>query len=500
VRVAPATRLLGAVSVLVLLAVAARAEPPAAKVLSLRAAVEKRLVSVRGVDPGSYRSVTLEIANRSCLTLEVDLCGSFLEPEARNACQRLGLGPLCGSPERTRRNLGAVLVELRPLETRRLEVRTVCLDAGRPAPNDQVFTAATEPLPPVREKVLRWWALHPDTCQSRVNEAIWQNRETVRTGASTRVASAGPRGKHVAARGGAVYMLRDGELTAMGPDGTTRFLGTCIRRVFPTPRGLYAVGYSQHGAPELWVHEQTGERPWRRVCGLGSEETIHDVVTVPLTDRSWLRNLPERKDLVAGLLLVTADGICAVERSRWGTDTRVIAGTRGCDPETRPVGKKSLQITIERAGHDNAERGGRVEKPTSPHREIGEIDLRTGRVAWTRRFWNLESLAMGEGGIFARTAAGSLKRDDGKRFRIFGVGRRHTRIVGVERRLAWVVLEGGVLAAVDVRTGQTRRIRNVPVPYGSQVDVDPITDDLVLVAEDRFVRIAARDGRIETVR
>jgi hypothetical protein len=485
---------------LVLVALAFRTVAAAGEVIPLRLAVKSGRIDVRGVDPGSYQKVTLELRNRTSRTLEINLCGSFLCPEERNSCQRLGLGPLVGSPERTRQRAGAVLVNLRPLEKRRITVRTVCLDLGKPAPSNEVFEAATTPLPPVREKVLTWWVDNPETPQGRVNEAIWQNRAAVRTGASRSEAYRVPTRRRVAAFGGAVYTIVDGELTVIGADGTKRLLGTCIRQVFPTSRGLYAIGFGPGGGAELWVHEQTGERPWRRVCGLGSRTSVRDVVTVPVVKRSWFRGLTSREGLVAGMLLVTTKGVCVIEKSSLGNRTREVEGSGGCDSSVRLRGKQALQISVERAGRDGTERGGRVEKATSPSREFGELDLKTGRVDFTRRFWNIAQIAMGEAGLFALTPAGSLKRYDGKRFHILGTGLRCDQILAVGRNVLWMDMKGAGLASVDARTGRVRHIRNVPISRATSIGLDRITDDLVLVLGERFLRIRGEDGVVEVLR
>jgi hypothetical protein len=84
------------------------------------------------------------------------------------------------------------VVHLSPGERRSLDVRTVCLDAGRAIPRDEVFEAAPVPLPAVRVAALRRWAERPEIGQGTVNVAIWQNRELVHPGSPRTPRSAPP--------------------------------------------------------------------------------------------------------------------------------------------------------------------------------------------------------------------------------------------------------------------------------------------------------------------
>jgi hypothetical protein len=270
-------------------------------------------------------------------------------------------------------------------------VRTVCLDAGRAIPRDEVFEAAPVPLPAVRVAALRRWAERPEIGQGTVNVAIWQNRELVHPGSPRTPRSAPPVvrrpavatpgqgptpvGRRAAAHGGVVYRLQNGELTAIGPDGLERFLATGIFRVFPTSRGLFAVGSGPTGAPELWVREMTGGRPWRLVSRFRYRTRVLDVVALPGRGGDWLCARGSREP---GLLLITSEGL--------------------------------------------------------------------------------------------------------------------------SRRVLWVRLEDGGLASVNARTARLRRVPKVRVSFATPFDMDSVTDDLVVVAGERFLRVRARDGSVEIVR
>ena len=139
-------------------------EAPATSALALqgpRTAVARGLVSSRGEQPRSYKEITLRLRNLTGERIVIDLCGSYLTPKKRGSCQRLGIGPPTTPGRTKRRGPGTLLVDLEPRMEEKLRMNTVCLDAGRASPGQQEFDVAREPLPEVRETVLRWWADNP---------------------------------------------------------------------------------------------------------------------------------------------------------------------------------------------------------------------------------------------------------------------------------------------------------------------------------------------------
>jgi hypothetical protein len=302
-----------------------------------------------------------------------------------------------------------------------------------------------------------------------------------------------PVGRRAAAHGGVVYRLQNGELTAIGPDGLERFLATGIFRVFPTSRGLFAVGSGPTGAPELWVREMTGGRPWRLVSRFRYRTRVLDVVALPGRGGDWLCARGSREP---GLLLITSEGLRTADlvplRRRLLTDTvrpdRLI--WRICGEHTLEVGQ-----------FGGEERSGEIgERPGYGWCRLGTLSLTSGHLVWGRTLRGVGQVAQGEAGVYGLSHGGVLRRFDGDRFRRFGRGVRCGLIVGVGRRVLWVRLEDGGLASVNARTARLRRVPKVRVSFATPFDMDSVTDDLVVVAGERFLRVRARDGSVEIVR
>ena len=96
-------------------------------------------------------------ANKRKKRIVVDTGGSHLRPRRRGSCQRLGLGPPVVAAAALPGESGEVLLRIEPGASTTLLMNTVCLDANRSAPRTHSFVGVAEPLPEVREKVLRWW-------------------------------------------------------------------------------------------------------------------------------------------------------------------------------------------------------------------------------------------------------------------------------------------------------------------------------------------------------
>jgi hypothetical protein len=451
-------------------------------VVSLCDAARSGHLAVRGTEPDSYRQVTLTLGNRTGAPLRVDLAGSYLVPRKRGSCQRLGLGPAITPLANLSSGGGKVIVTLAAGEEVVLRVATVCLDAGLPCPPmNGVFEPADDPLPPVREGVMRWWADHPDAPQGAVNCSIWQNRaEVTITGLET-PAYGRPTGLHTAAFGGVCYRLKDGELLSRDAEGVTRFLGTRIFSVLPAADGVYAVGMSGAGGPELWRLALTGEEPWARVGPVDPRSHALDVLrggkeTVLLTGFGVdLVGSHPARPLLAGDEKRAGDcSAMALPSDRWLT-VRWKPGSPG----------------IRQAGETRLERQGTIDLFL-----VGFDGARD-----VKRFWNVREAKAGAAGILGLSHAGRLKRLVDDDFRDLPGEKVYARLLAVAGATAWLVDGDGKLAVVDAKTGALRHTVDLAFADLAEFRADPVTGDLAATREGgTCLRVKAADGTVEAIR
>lgn len=454
---------------------------PAPAPLLLREAVAKGLLEASGADPESYSRVTLRIESRSREPLLLDLGGSHLRPRRGSRCQRLGLGPALTPGSARTDGSGRLLVDLPPGGRAEIRLLTVCLDAGLPAPGNQSFEVAPDPLPPVREKVLRWWMDHPDASQGAVNAAIWQDRETVHVGPGVLEGYETPKGTFGALRGGTSYRLHDGELMARDPDGVARFLGTEIFQALPTENGLYAVGLGANRKPELWRLALTGDAPWGRVAPLDASVRLKQIL--PLG--------PDR------LCLVTDEGIDLLDTPTGKTGT-ALGNSRTLDVSARRVGDAGLAVVL-RVPSSRAVVASGGTKDVQDVFELWSVDTRSGKEERLKRYWNVESVVAGGAGIFGLTHAGRLRVLEGEDFRNLPATAAWRRVLAVGPEVVWVLGEDGRLAAAHPRSGARLHGGTVEVDGETAVSVDPVTGDLAVVRGPLFRRVRAADGTVEVI-
>jgi hypothetical protein len=470
------------------------AQPAAAEpgIVTLRDAARQGLLEARGTQPASYKRVHLEMRNVSEQALRVDVCGSYLVPKRSGSCQRLGLGPVVTprlkkrrTPEKNPRPpqdrpAGTVLVSLDPGEARTLHLNTCCLDAGRPAPSHQTFRVAHGRLPPVREKVLRWWADNPHAPQGAVNAAIWKFRETVQVpegGDPQREP-----GKGVAAHAGIVYRLRGGELMARDADGIDRFLGTEILSVHPTDTAVFAEALGpRRGAArgrELWRLVLTGDEPWRLVAHLPALDRIRELFVSPggaillTTDRALYRVDPERKALVE--LLKTEDP---------------------ANLSVRFAGRRIL-VTQRLKSEKGYYQGGELKGEGMAVCQLWQLDAKANALGLVRDFWNIGHIQAGPAGLYALSPAGKLRRLVGRSFRNAPGHRAYERIAYVGRKSVGLVDKSDRIVAVD-RSGRPRFETGACWHELMDASIDRHTDDLVFVRDGRFYRVDAKTGAEE---
>jgi hypothetical protein len=368
-------------------------------------------------------------------------------------------------------------LNLEPGQTRRVPVKTVCLDAGRPAPSGNVFDAVRDPLPLVRAKVLRWWADHPAAPQSAVNAAIWQNRDRVRVPP----VNTGPKGLRVALHGGTVFRLEDGELFSIDPDGVRRFLGTGIVDVYPGEYGVYALVDVGEREMELWHHNATGPRRWHRVVRIPLPILVYDVV-------------PSN----GYLLLLTPDGVMATTRGH------VVSFDRWEQPELTdlsvwPLAEGRALVVGRQVGDPGYYQGGE-KKGESADTVVLKTLFLDERIARTvKRFWNVKGAVTGPAGTYALTHSGSLRRLTSSGFKSFGSKGTFLRILAVGRKHLWCVAGENSLALVHGGTGRTIRTHEIAPPKREAFAVDRLTDDLAVVRGKEVFRVRAEDGKTEQI-
>jgi len=453
----------------------------AVRVVKLRSAVAAHCVEASGSQPQSYTAVTLHLKNLTAERVAVDIAGSYLRPREGGSCQRLGLGPAV-TPSGVRHDAGgAEVVLLEPATERDLVVNTCCLDLGLPAPRAQSFTASTEELPAVREKVLRWWVDHPDAEQGVVNCAIWNDEPQVREGDS-----AAPRAKRRAAtvHGDDYYELVDGELTRIDVEGVRRLLGTNVRQVIPTDDGTYAVIPGAAGTPQLRRLEMTGERRWSLVMDLDEKNQVRDVINAG-----------------KGRIVVVCDKSVDLHDVATGATKRVLENDESGRVSARRVADDRLLLTTRRPASPTTYVGGQRVDGTQPVFELWSLALDTGKAARVREFWNVATMTAGPAGVFALSPTESgLRKLSGARFGDFGVPSAFARVFVVAADVVWASGLDGKLVAVDAATGGVRFRSDVSLAEVDPTSVDPKSGDLAYVRGDEFRRVHAADGRVETVK
>jgi hypothetical protein len=459
----------------------AKPDPAELKVVPLREAAVTGDVGVLGVQPGSYRQVTLRIENRTDEELSVDLVGSFLRPKKKGSCQRLGLGPAITPNATLRSGKGTIVVKLAPRETRELRLNTVCLDAGRPAPMDHEFVVAPDPLPPVRLKVMKWWADHPDAAQGQVNSAIWRFSETVNVRPGTAANYHTPKGTFSAVHGGTYYRLDDGELTCLDTVGVERILGSQMFSVMPCDGAVYSVGLSDSGDPELLRLALTGEQPWGRIMPLG--ESIRVLEVVPAG---------------RGRIAVVTDGGLFVRDLAAGRTTPYFAHSQILDLFARQVSDSALLVALKVPAKGGHYQGGERKGQTSDIFELWSLDVAGGEPTLVKRFWNVRAMVLGPAGIFGLSHLGVLRKIVGKSFKNFGPGTTFKQIVAVGRKVVWAQTLDNRLVAINVRTGG-HRDTGLETSDGFYGRVDAVTDDLAFTSEGRFFLVSAESGEIREI-
>ncbi len=471
-------------------------DPARPEILTLRVAARTGRVEASGTKPGSYQSVQLNLRNRTPDALRIDICGSYLTPTRSGSCQRLGLGPVVTprgkgktkprkktkkEPRRPRINddpPGTVIVMLAPGEAKSLRVNTCCLDAGKPAPYKQTFQASHQKLPPVREKVLRWWADNPTAPQGSVNAAIWQFRDTVTaSGRSDPSSTSG-----VAAHAGSVYMLRRGELMMRDPDGVERFLGTEILGVHPTDSAVYAEALGterdaqRRRHRELWRLVPTGEEPWKFIARVPEKLEIRDVRVGP-----------------GGTILATGSmGLYRVD-PKAGRFVSLLE-TKDMDNLSFRFDKRGrLFVTKRRPEFEGRYKDGKLIGQGMAVCELYTIDLKTGKKERVREFWNVRQAQAGPAGIYALTPGGKLRRRIGNSFKNAPGQITYERILKVATTCVWLESKNGRLVAVN-KNGRRRFAAGPSLDSIYRWDLDPYTDDVVIYKSGTFYRVDPKRG------
>lgn len=471
---------------------------PLARLVTLRAGAEARLLEAEGFKPRSYSQVHLRLKNTSGEPLRVDVCGSHLLPRRTGSCQRLGLGPQVTPRGKRKRKAhprppdqppGTVIIGLKAGEQKVVHLWTCCLDAGTPAPKKHVFRVATDPLPEVREEALRWWAENPDAPQGVVNRAIWQFRPVDEGSAFEFMrGTRRPRmmgGNGLAVHAGSVYMLRAGELMARDPDGIERFLGTQMDGVFPTDSALYAISWGSHGgstvrsAPpprELWRLVPTGDEPWAHVATIPNDLRVDRVQVAPN----------------GGILVLTDAGLYRVDRGA----KRLREVLRTQDTENLSVSFQRngrALVTHRRPAGAGYVQGGERKGESSPVCELWEVDAKTGARERTRELWNVRQLQTGPAGTYALTPGGKLRRLQGRSFRNAPGQQAYDRLVRVGRKYVWLESKRGRLVAVD-KAGRIRFESGPRMPEDGAWAMDPHDDRIVWRSGHEYWRLEPGRG------
>jgi len=445
-------------------------------------AASKGLVDVSGSEPRSYTAIKLRLESRSKTPLAVDLAGAYLKSRTTTS-QRLSIGPPVLTPSTVRRGAGTSVVLLEPGATAEFVVNTCCMDAGLPAPSKQTFGLVLAPMPPVREKVMRWWNDNPTAPQSAVNAAIWQNAPDVHVGPGVVQDYAEPKGRFTALHGGAYYRLVDGELTCLDEQGLLRVLATRVFQVLPTDGAVYAVMLGQDGKPKLWRLAVTGDERWMKITDLDGTDRIREVF----------------EGGKGNLAILTDKGVLFWDAAK--SEVRQVLRDSVCVDPTATVDGGRVVIACRRPPRAPTFRGGQsIEEQTTVF-SVWSIDMETGRSDEVRKFWNIDAIRAGAGGIFALTPTERRLRrlNDDKFVDIGPPNTPYRRIVGVSKETLWLADADGKLVAADPKTGRVRMRTDVAADDLAVCGVDPRTGDISYVAGAEFRRLFAADGRQEGV-
>jgi hypothetical protein len=452
-------------------------------------AVSQGLVTVRGDTPESYSTVRVTIENRTDSPVIVDVAGRHLVPTT-GPVQRLGLAhPTTPVDPTPGRRPGTSPLTLAPRETRELRVNSCCLDAGKecPRPKDR-YVLSKAPTPPVAEAALRWWVDHPAAPQGVVNAAIWQRQlDLLSVGAAGRASEPEPdppwpKGRFVRSYGGIVYLLEDGALTSVDPEGVRRFHATGIYQVFPDADGLLAVGRGVSGR-EMWRFGVTGDPPWTKLFSL-QEDALDTLLRGP-------------------------GGAFLLHR---GTHLRFRATKDAPEVDVALSGRDDAELTSLELGALDASRGRAVAfgwrkatpaggstssanvRARAPKVDLFDVSLASGTAARRKTFWNVRHFAAGPAGLFSLSPAGALERLEGTKARRVLSDRGWRRIVAVGSERLLLEAEDGGLYVSEAKGG-----RSTALPAdASDVTIDPVTDDLVWIASDRALRWSPARTAVES--
>lgn len=479
--------------------------------LALDRAVAKKLLTVAGEKPASYERVDLVLTNRTDEVLHLDLSGHHLRPTT-SGCQRLGLShpvtptepapspapappPAGPSVTSAATPSGVAPLDLAPHETRRVRMNTCCMDAGRPCPREgDRFELAAAPTPPNVEVALRWWTDHPTAPQGFVNQSIWCGDLRLLSRPFDREAPNGarepiaPKGRRIRSYGGTIYTLQDGVLTSLDAEGVRRFHGTQIWDVYPRADALYGIGSGLEGY-DLWRFAATGEPPWGKVFPVGGVTELLDLVPVPggaFLTRSEKDALQWRasKDVEPSTSLLSAKATrftLGPSDAAKGRYVAVVhqAGTPKAGPEA--VGPGALSAVSSKFA-------------------VMDVDGRTGSATVRKLYWNVRDMAAGPGGVFALSPVGTPERLDGEKLRRIPCADEFDAIVLVGKAQLVLRDKTGRLVAFQVATGRTSVL---PIAADSTasttLSIDPVTDDLVWVADEGFQRWRFGAAEVETI-
>ena len=372
-------------------------------------------------------------------------------------------------------------IELAPSEVRKVRMHTCCLDAGRacPRPSDR-FQLAEVATKPAVEAALRWWTDHPRASQGFVNQAIWSNDLSLleqpyeSSGADGTPQPIGPKGRRIRLHGGFAYLLNDGVLTSVDPEGVHRFHGTQIYDVHPRADALYGLGRAAAGY-DVWKFAATGEPPWGRVFPVADPSQLDDLI--PVRGGAFL--------------------------TRTGDDRLLWRASREAEPRDLLVATKSIRFSI---GPADVEKGRFVAvvhqrgtprpgpesvgsgalSATSAKFAVFDVDARAGTVETRKIFWNASDMVAGPGGVFALSPVGSPERLDGEKLRRLPGTEDYASILLVGTAHLVLMTKGGGLVSYDVKTGRTSALPGDV--HRVTLVIDPVNDDLAWVGDDGFRR------------
>jgi hypothetical protein len=436
-----------------------------------------------GRNPRGYSQVELTVVNKAKKRIVVDTGGSHLRPRRRGSCQRLGLGPPVVASAAETGDKGEVLLRIEPGEAKTLLLNTCCLDAGRPSPRTHQFDAVAQPLPKVREKVLRWWVDNPETPQGNVNSAIWRNARTVVSGGATSTSSRRAGDLRIAAaHGGVYYQLKNNELTSIDAEGVRRVLGSQIELIFPTEGALYAVMPGEDGLPDLWRLAPTGENPWGFVTDLDPSAELLDVVAAGSGD----------------LVLLSSEHVALFSReTREQKRLLDIESDQFLSGRVTRSGK--VDVTVHDPRNKGVQRGGAIEGQSAGRFEIWRIDPTKGTHEMRERSWNVSAFRAGDAGIYGLSHKGVLRRYARGKWKDVGASDEYASLVAIGRDVVWVLDERERLVAVSPESGRPRFRAEAKVSKSMWFDLDPVTGDLVYATSKGFMRISGVDGSVTKI-